>query len=216
MKHLIRGATLTLMVAVAMILAGCASTRHKERTVSQEALSTAASEYLDTLGTTLSGSLTLKKSGQKECRMTHAITAEGIAAESAKLNVPIQSLRDLPDGAGYTAKDGRAGVELRKEGDNITVTGRCDSISRLYHFYREMSLEQYSEIDSLRRELSRLEKFSATQTAELKALHEEQTKARDKPPETRHWWTLAGFVAGVLCASPIRKLKNKITTLIKK
>ena len=45
-------ATLTLMVAVAMILAGCASTRHKERTVSQEALSTAASEYLDTLGTT--------------------------------------------------------------------------------------------------------------------------------------------------------------------
>ncbi len=148
--------------------------------------------------------------------MTHAITAEGIAAESAKLNVPIQSLRDLPDGAGYTAKDGRAGVELRKEGDNITVTGRCDSISRLYHFYREMSLEQYSEIDSLRRELSRLEKFSATQTAELKALHEEQTKARDKPPETRHWWTLAGFVAGVLCAAPIRKLKNKITTFIKK
>jgi hypothetical protein len=79
-----------------------------------------------------------------------------------------------------------------------------------------MNLEQYSEIDSLRRELSRLEKFSATQTAELNALHGEQSKARDKPPETRHWWTLAGFVIGVLCASPIRKLKNKITTLIKK
>lgn len=180
MKHLIRGATITLIVAVAMILAGCASTRHKERTVSQEALSTAASEYLDTLGATMSGSLTSKKSGQKECWMTHAITAEGIAAELARLNVPIQSLRDLPDGAGYTAKDGRAGVELRKEGDNITVIGQCDSISRLYHFYREMSLEQYSEIDSLQREIELYEALYHTARDELERRDRTDTRNEQK------------------------------------
>jgi len=44
---------------------------------------------------------------------------------------------------------------------------------------------------------------------------EESTKAREKPPETRHWWAIAGFAAGLLCASPARKLKNVITTFLK-
>lgn len=131
------------------------------------------------------------------------------------LDVPIQSLRDLPDGAGYAARDGRAGVEIRKRGDRIEVTGHCDSINRLYRYYRDMSMEQSREVDSLQWELSRLKERNSARESELKSLHTEVAKTREKPPETRHWWALAGFAAGLLCASPARKLKDRITTLLK-
>lgn len=59
-----------------------------------------------------------------------ALTREGIPESEAKVDVPIQNLLNLPDGAGYTAKDGQASVSVQRHGDNITVTGKCDSIAR--------------------------------------------------------------------------------------
>lgn len=141
--------------------------------------------------------------------------SEGIAAESVTLDVPIQILRDLPDGAGYTAKDGRASVDFRKKGGNIEVTGRCDSINRLYLYYRDVCMDQRLEADSLKWEMSWLKEQNSAQASELHSLHAELAKAREKPPETRHWWALAGFAAGLFCASPARKIKNRITTLLK-
>lgn len=172
-------------------------------------------EYRDTLESGLSGIATTTTTDMTEHRTTHVVTAEGIAAESARLEVLIQSLRDLPDGAGYAAKEGRAGVEIRKNGDHIEVTGRCDSINRLYQYYRDVSMEQRREVDSLQWELSWLKNRYSAQASELESLREESAKTREKPPETLHWWVLAGFAAGLLCASPARKLKNVITTFLK-
>lgn len=142
--------------------------------------------------------------------------SEGIAAESATLDVPIQNLRDLPDGAGYTAKDGRACVELRKKGDGIEVIGRCDSISRLYLYYRDMCMDQCLEADSLKRELSWLKEQNSAQVSGQDSSHVKSAEVREKYPDTLHWWVLAGFAAGLLCVSPARELKNRITTLLKK
>ena len=60
----------------------------------------------------------------------------GIPESEAKVDVPIQNLLNLPDGAGYTAKDGQASVSVQRHGDNITVTGKCDSIARQCLFLR--------------------------------------------------------------------------------
>lgn len=215
MKQLIRGATLMLTVVAVLLLTGCAATKRVESEISQEALSLTASEYRDTLESGLSGIAITTTSDRKEQQKTYAVMSEGISAESATLDVPIQNLRDLPDGAVYTAKDGRASVDLRKKGDNIEVTGRCDSINRLYHFYRDMSLEQRQEVDSLQWELSWLKKQNSAQAFELRSLREESAKVREKPPETRHWWVLAGFTAGLLCASPIKKLKEVLKLILK-
>lgn len=216
MKHFIRGATLMLMAAAAMELTGCMTTRHTDQTVSQEVRARSSTAHLDSLESLRMRSGTVTASTQTEAQMILSVTSEAIPQESATLDVPILTLRDLPEGAGYTAKDGRAGVELRKEGDNIKITGRCDSISRLYHYYQAFSQEQSRQIDSLQWELTWLREWSDRQAAEINSLHDQTRNSSDKPPETRHWWILAGFVAGLLCAYPLNQLKSKLTTILKK
>lgn len=215
MKQLIRGATLMLTAVAVLLIAGCAAPKRTESEILQKMSSTTTSEYRDTLENDLQGIAITTTTDRKEQQMTYAVMSEGIASESAMLNVPIQSLRDLPNGAGYTAKDGRAGVEIRKNGDRIEAIGRCDSINRLYQYYHDMSMEQRREVDSLQWELSWLKNRHSAQASELESLRDESTRAREKPPETRHWWALAGFAAGLGCALPARKLKNVITTFLK-
>lgn len=205
-----------LMAATAMMLTGCMTTRHTDQTVSQEVRARSSTEQLDSLEILRMKSATVTDISQTEARMILSMASEGIAQESASLDIPILILRDLPEGAGYTAKDGRAGVELRKEGDNIKITGRCDSISRLYRYYQAFSQEQHRQIDSLQWELTWLRSWSDRQAAEISELHDQARKSSDKPPESRPWWILAGFAAGLLCSYPINQLKNRLTTILKK
>ena len=46
------------------------------------------------------------------------------------MRASLASLRDLPEGAGYSSRNGRAGVELARVGDEIVATGSCDSLAR--------------------------------------------------------------------------------------
>lgn len=218
MKHVIRGAVLALITAVAFISAGCSPVKRTERSAiqEQEASTAAVSEYRDALEGAQAGSATTKSMDRKEHRTIHAVTAEGIAEEQATLDVLMESLRELPDGAGYAAKEGRAGVEIRKNGDRIEVTGRCDSINRLYIYYRDMSLEQSREIDSLQWEVARLERINARHEAELATAHEVQSLESEKAPGGSRWpWALAGAIAGAAVAVPAVRLKDKIVNKIK-
>ncbi len=205
-----------MLAAAAMVLTGCMTTRHTEQTAAQVAGASSSVARLDSLASLQMKTATAKEFALTESQTTLAIGSEGIAEESATLDVSILTLRDLPEGAGYTAKDGRAGVELRKEGDNIKITGRCDSISRLYLFYQAANKEQRREIDSLQWELDWLEKWSARQADEIKTLQASNRLLADKPPESRHWWALAGFVAGVACAGSLKRFKSKLSSIIKK
>lgn len=62
---------------------------------------------------------------------------EPIPAQEAALTIPFQNLLDLPEGAGYRHRDGRASVDIRRQGDSLTVTGHCDSLMRRCLFYEE-------------------------------------------------------------------------------
>ena len=140
---------------------------------------------------------------------------DGIPESEAKVDVPIQNLLNLPDGAGYTAKDGQASVSVQRHGDNITVTGKCDSIARQCLFYEREVFRQRNEVDSLKQVISRMEQTSSRSDETYKAESDAAQSIKEKPPATWYKWLLAGFVGGLLLTSPLKKLKNRILTFLK-
>ena len=156
MRNLIRGATLALIIAV-FILTGCATAKLTKNRQSHTL--TEQTKSGTTTGVTGEQSdVTAQRTGELlQGQTITALTREGIPESEAKVDVPIQNLLNLPDGAGYTAKDGQASVSVQRHGDNITVTGKCDSIARQCLFYEREVFRQRSEVDSLKRVISRME-----------------------------------------------------------
>jgi hypothetical protein len=56
--------------------------------------------------------------------------------------VLIAAIENLPAGAKFTEKSGRASVELHRTGDTIIITAICDSLQRLIYNY-ELSITNY-------------------------------------------------------------------------
>ena len=74
---------------------------------------------------------------------------EPVPAQEATLTIPFQNLLDLPEGAGYRHRDGRASVDIRRQGDSLAVTGHCDSLMRRCLFYEEEVFRRQVREDSL-------------------------------------------------------------------
>ena len=123
MRNPIRGVTLVLLIAV-FCLMGRATAKLTKR---QQSHTGVTGEQSD---------VTAQRTGELlQGQTITALTREGIPESEAKVDVPIQNLLNLPDGAGYTTKDGQASVSVQRHGDNITVKGKCDSIARQCLFY---------------------------------------------------------------------------------
>ena len=126
----------------------------------------------------------------------HAVRGQILApveAESASLGVSLTSLLDLPEGAGYHSRSGRAEVALRREGDGITVTANCDSLQRLCELWEEEREEREIIIDSLTCELH------AARREVLKKEREEreEREERSNGAQTVLKWLLIGMAAGI-------------------
>lgn len=87
----------------------------------------------------------------------YAITAQPISEDIAVVDVPVSAVAELPDGASYTASEGRATAQLTRIGDNIKVEARCDSVSRLCEIYRCAALDYMATNDRLRKEITKLD-----------------------------------------------------------
>ena len=202
MRNPIRGATLVLLIAV-FCLMGCATAKltksQQSHTLTEQTKSGTTTgvtgEQLD---------VTAQRTGELlQGQTITALTREGIPESEAKVDVPIQNLLNLPDGAGYTAKDGQASVSVQRHGDNITVTGKCEVF------------RQRNEVDSLKQVISRMEQTSSRSDETYKAESDAAQSIKEKPPATWYKWLLAGFVGGLLLTSPLKKLKNRILTFLK-
>ena len=194
MRNPIRGVTLVLLIAV-FCLMGCATAK---LTKSQQSHTlTEQTKSGTTTGVTGEQSdVTAQRTGELlQGQTITALTREGIPESEAKVDVPIQNLLNLPDGAGYTTKDGQASVSVQRHGDNITVKG--------------------NEVDSLKRVISRMEQTSSRSDETYKAESDAAESIKEKPPATWYKWLLAGFVGGLLLTSPLKKLKNRILTFLK-
>lgn len=107
------------------------------------------------------------------------VTAEPVPLSEVSLTLKRDSLLELPPGASYSAKSGRARVEVRAEPGTIVVTSSCDSLQRIVEYY-ERKIGEY-------------------ETA-VKGAREEQTGERTPLYAWRNLLTAltAGFIAGIV------------------
>ena len=214
MKNLIRGATLALIIAV-FCLMGCATVKQSKS--QQSHMQTGQLKSETTIG--VDGQQADRNSQKTEellqGQMTTVMTQEGIPESEATVDVPIQNLLNLPDGAEYTAKDGQASVSVQRHGDNIMVTGKCDSIARQCLFYEREVFRQRSEIDSLKRTISRVEQTSTRNDAAERTENTVEQVIQERSPPTWYKWLLVGLAVGVLLTSPLKKLVTKVITIFK-
>lgn len=214
MRNLIGGATLVLITA-AFILMGCTTAKStKSRQLRTLTSQTKSGTDIGVIGE-VSDVITQRTEDVLQEQTITALRLEGIPESEAKVDVPMQSLLNLPDGAGYTVKDGQASVSVQRHGDNITVTGKCDSIARQCLFYEREVFRQRSEVDSLKQVISRMEQASSRNEETYRAENDTVQSVKEKPPATWHRWLFAGIIAGLLLTFPLRILKNRILTFLK-
>lgn len=102
------------------------------------------------------------------------------------------SLLDLPIGASYHAKSGRANVDVRKgaEPGTIVVYASCDSLQRLVEYYERQAAGYKAAIDR----------------------QSEEVKEEKKPPDAwRKIGTafMAGVIAGIVITLKIKRRNGK-------
>ena len=68
------------------------------------------------------------------------LKATPVPQEKVKLAIPTTHLLDLPAGASFTGRNGRANVSISRDRDTIRIYAVCDSIQALCEYYeRELT-----------------------------------------------------------------------------
>jgi hypothetical protein len=72
---------------------------------------------------------------------TRQVKALPVAEEKARLAIPAKSLLDLPAGASFTERNGRASLSVSRNasGDSIRITAACDSLQALVEYYERLA-----------------------------------------------------------------------------
>ena len=78
-------------------------------------------------------------SRSEETSVLRALRTEAIPLRTAAVTVTEESLRNLPEGAAYVARDGRLTLEARRDGDTIRISARSDSLARRVEYYKATS-----------------------------------------------------------------------------
>lgn len=117
---------------------------------------------------------------------------EPVPKSEVSLTLNADSLRELPAGASYHAKSGRANVDVRKgtEPGTIVVYASCDSLQRLVEYYERQAAGYKATIDR----------------------QAEEMKEEKKPPNV--WWKIltalaAGLLAGIVITLKIKRRNGK-------
>ncbi|WP_290380427.1 hypothetical protein [uncultured Muribaculum sp.] len=137
----------------------------------------------------------------------YAITAQPIAEDVAVVDIPVEAVAELSDGASYTASEGRATAQLTRVGDNIKVEARCDSVARLCEIYRCIALDYMATNDSLRKEITKI-------TSKQQQLQEALKEQKKTPPNHALGWMLGSLAILCVCLliivlKPFKRNKNE-------
>lgn len=90
----------------------------------------------------------------------------------AEMSIPVDSLRNLPEGAVFEKKSGQAGLKLSYKDGKVLASATCDSLQNVLYTYEET-------IDRLVKENTEL-------------------KEQIKPPENPFKWYLYGVLTGAI------------------
>lgn len=194
----------TPALLLCLLLAGCVAAKRSHR---QEAMQT---QSLNEAAAVAGKSVQFKQNYGKQTqealrRTTFGMTEEAIPARQTRLSLPIPSLLDLPDGAGYASRSGRAALSVRRSGDSLLVVGQCDSIARRCLFLSESLEERRHEADSLRSVLSRQEREIATRDS----LYRAEMAVKEEKSRSSFGWgdMIMAFITGLAAGAVFTFIK---------
>ena len=96
--------------------------------------------------------------------------------DTVRMEIPAARLADLPPGASFHKRSGRASAGVSRKGDTLLVYASCDSLQALCHYYERTSASWRQRY------------------GEMEGLYKEERERRSKPVRT----FFAGFAAGAL------------------
>lgn len=199
MRNHIRG--LTALLVVSALLPVACGTQKKAATYRQEdsSLQEVLQVQTEQVAKAVTDSVQYRfQSLQQEMTELRATFIEQIPMSQVQETIPMQSLLDLPEGAKYGTADGRASVEALRQGDNIVLTGRCDSVARQCTKYEKQTFRQKSTIDSLKAVIDKLHSRLSQMALESESnVNRSVLETQPKVPQRRSGkWFLAGVVKG--------------------
>ncbi len=216
MKNRIRGIPLALLLAVLLMVA-CGVTKNAASEHAASTQSTSLNTQLEAQGTAVHD---IQRHAQEQMQAEQTTTrqeySEPVPAESATTTIPTSSLLNLPDGAKFGAQNGRASVEAERQGDEIIVRGKCDSIARRCTYFENSVFRQRILIDSLTARLDEMQAYRARADSLLEAVSAAYHAAEhtEKPPSTWGRWFLLGLLAGGAASAWLTKT-NPLKTIVK-
>ena len=181
-----------------LLLASCTATKKLLSTGTQNRTDTVSHMQRGAQNAVEQTARAAMHSRSEETSVLRALRTEAIPLRTAAVTVTEESLRNLPEGAAYVARDGRLTLEARRDGDTIRISARSDSLARRVEYYKATSARQDRYADSLKESLAetreaydRLLEVSRHQSSETAI---QQTRS----PAYRGRWMLFGIVIGCL------------------
>ena len=162
--------TVVSILMIALCFTGCATSRK----TSSQLVSSTAQESVDSL--------------RYEVRKIETVT---VPLSQVILEIPIDSLRKLPQKAEYRAKSGQANAVVQYRQDTIVVYSICDSLKTQCEYYESMATTYKQAYE------------------DLQDLVREEKEHRSNPIKTALISFLVGVVIGILLTI-IVKLKFRI------
>ena len=206
MKNLIRGKTLLILAVAASLSVACGPS--SKLTAYQQTLTDSQSlTQAKAVQTAMVASDSLLYSYQNHyLEMTELTStfAQPIPAAQAQVTIPMQSLIDLPEGAKFGESSGRATVEAIRQGNNIVLTGRCDSVARQCAVLERKTTRQQNTIDSLSKALQYKDSELSQMAVKLNSNSVQTASAVEetrKPPRKVGGWFVAGTALGLACGA---------------
>lgn len=216
MKNRIRGIPLVLLL-VAVLMAACGAIKNTTSAQTSLLQQSNSSAQLEAQAAAVHDTHRhVQEQTQTDSTMTRREYAEPVPEERTDMTIPTQNLLDLPDGAKYSAQNGRASIEAERQGDKIVVRGRCDSIARRCTYFENRVFRQRVLIDSLTVRLDEMQAYQARADSLLAAVSAAYHAAErtEKPPSTWYRWLLAGFLAGGAASALLTKT-NPLKAIVK-
>ena len=216
MKNRIRGSPLVLLL-VAVLMAACGAIKNTTSEQTSLLQQSNSSAQLEAQAAAVHDTHRhVQEQTQTDSTMTRREYAEPVPEARTDMTIPMQNLLDLPDGAKYSAQNGRASVEAERRGDHIVVRGRCDSIARRCTYFENRVFRQRVLIDSLTSRLNEMQAYRARADSLLAAVSAAYHAAEhtEKPPSVWYRWLLIGFLAGGAASALLTKT-NPLKAIVK-